>query len=160
MQTIWVGVVFACLVTWLPMLVAARRFQLQRRVAKEVMMMLGVPEAQFEEMKRREEERRKNSCAPPLFWGWREWKEKAGERVEREKAMGVLDEERMERILMLSNLGNKIEDLRKKERIQEVVEGLETRAEDLRGNIRVVAVLIDRFQALQCQVGDIIALEV
>jgi hypothetical protein len=36
-------------------------------VVKEVMVMLGVPETQFEEMKRQEEERRKNSCAPPLF---------------------------------------------------------------------------------------------
>jgi hypothetical protein len=46
--------------------------------------------------------------------------------------MGVLDEEGMKRILILSNLGNRIEDLRKKERIQEVVEGLKMRAENLR----------------------------
>ena len=142
------------------MLVAMRRAQLQRRVIKEVMVMLGVPDAQFEEMKRRKEEREKNSCAPPLFWGKKEWKEKARERVEREKAMGVLDEERMKRILILSNLGVRIEDIRKKERIQEVVEGLKTRAEDLREDVRVIAVLIDGFQALQCQVGDIAAPEV
>lgn len=142
------------------MLAGMRMFQLQRRVVKEVMVMLGVAETQFEEMKRQEEERRKNSCAPPLFWGKKEWKEKARERAEKEKAMGVLDEERMKRILILSNLGNRIEDLRRKERIQEVVEGLKTRAEDLREDIRVIAVLIDRFQALQCQVGDMAAPEV
>jgi hypothetical protein len=142
------------------MLATMRRVQLQRRVVKEVMVMLGVPEAQFEEMKRREEGRKKNNCAPPLLWGKKEWKEKASERVEREKAMGVLDEERMKRILVLSNLGNRTEDLRKKERIQEVVEGLKTRAEDLKEDVRVVVVLIDRFQALQRQVGDIAALEV
>jgi len=39
------------------------------------------------------------------------------------QAMGVLDEERMKRISILSNLGNRIEDPRKKGRIQEVVEG-------------------------------------
>ena len=160
MQTLWIGVVLTSLVTWLPMLAGMRMFQLQRRVVKEVMVMLGVAETQFEEMKRQEEERRKNSCAPPLFWGKKEWKEKARERAEKEKAMGVLDEERMKRILELSNLGNRIEDLGKKERIQEVVEGLKTRAEDLREDVRVIAVLIDRFQALQCQVGDIAAPEV
>jgi len=142
------------------MWVAMRRVQLRRRVIKGVMVMLGVTEAQFEEMKRREEERGKNSCAPPLFWGKKEWKEKARERVEREKAIGVLDEERMKRILILSNLGMRIEDLRKKERIQEVVEGLKTRAEDMREDVRVIAVLIDRFQELQCEVGDIAAPEV
>jgi hypothetical protein len=56
MQTLWIGVVFMCLVTWLLMLAAVRRVQLQRQVIKKVMVTLGVPEAQFEEMKRREEE--------------------------------------------------------------------------------------------------------
>jgi hypothetical protein len=76
------------------------------------------------------------------------------------QAMGVLNEERMKSILMLSNLGNRIEDLRKKERIQQVVEGLKMRAENLREDVRVITVLIDRFQALQSQVGDIAAPEV
>jgi len=34
------------------------------------------------------------------------------------------------------------------------------RAEDLREDVRVITVLIDRFQALQSQVGDIAAPEV
>jgi hypothetical protein len=142
------------------MLAGMRRVQLQRRVVKEVMVMLGVTKAQFEEMKRRQEQRRENSCAQPLFWGEKVWKGKARERVETEMVMGVLDEERMKKILILSNLGNRIEDLMEKERVQEVVEGLETRAEDLREDVRVIAILIDRFRALQCQVGDIAAPEV
>ena len=73
------------------------------------------------------------------------------------QAMGVLDEERMKRISILSNLGNRIEDPRKKGRIQEVAEGLKMRAENLREDVRVITVLIDRFQALQSKVGDIAA---
>jgi uncharacterized protein YeeX (DUF496 family) len=160
MQALWTGVVFTCLVTWLPMVAAMRRAQLQRRVVKEVMVMLGVTEARFEEMQRREEERRENGCMPALFWGEKERKGKARERVEKEMVMGVLDEERMKRILIFSNLGNRIENLMEKESVQEIVEGLKTRAEDLREDVRVITVLIDRFQALQRQVGDIAAPEV
>ena len=62
--------------------------------------------------------------------------------------------------MTLSNLGNRSEDVMKKERMQDIAEGLETKASDLRKDVRVVTVLIDRFQALQCQVGDVAALEV
>ena len=131
------------------------RARQERRAVTATTRMLGVSEAKLEELDRRDEERVKIRSTHPIHWSKKRREEEAARRAEEGKEMGTLDEERMKLILTSARLGTRAEEVRKKERKLEIVEGSEEKAVELREEIRVIEVFIERFQALGSEMESV-----
>lgn len=155
----WVWLAAIALTYHFSMITYLRRLYLRERKVKEVMGVLGGSEHQLGKWGTREVQLQQLTRRPGLFsdqtkrCDYKRHGDSGGAR-------GASDEEKMKTVVSAALLGKRADELRRKESKQEIVKGLQHKAEELREEVRLLELVIEGFRVWECAIEDVPVAEV